>query len=89
VRYGAYKFTVIVSIISALRNKIGNGATIIKQNVFNPRVATINYNSDAQIRKRTGILIVGDTITVIVNIIKRNLLPEIVKEVIRSPLPAK
>jgi hypothetical protein len=55
VRHGSYKFTVADSIFSALRNKIGNSAAILEKHVFNSRVATINYNSVAQIRERAGI----------------------------------
>jgi hypothetical protein len=64
VRYAAYKFTVIVSILSALINKIRNIATILEKHVINSRVPTNNYNSFAQIRVKTFILIIWNTIAI-------------------------
>ena len=54
----------VFSIISALKNKIGNSATIIEKHVLNNRVATINYNSFIQVRKRAGIFIIGDAVPI-------------------------
>ena len=44
VRNAAYKVTVVVSLIGALRNQVRDGAAIGKQHVLHPRVTAVDDN---------------------------------------------